>query len=307
MGRIREGFAGVVHPFGGRRYVVSLKPEDVACFVFWSKDFGPFIENLKILDDLGYNACFNYTVTGLPDVFESRVDKRAAIDALKRLSDTCSPQHINWRFDPIILSSICNREFFLRAFESLARELEDYVERCIISFVTEYHKVKRNFTQLQRTSGVRIANCGEGRKIELANELAAIAEHHRIRMFSCCGDYLTGSKIQKAHCIDGALIEELFFPEGFSYEDKPTRTECGCTQSTDIGAYDTCPHGCVYCYANTNKQRASNAFGSHEIGSAFLGNTKMQSDEWIREMETSKVQYSLEHNVLHRLDKDGNT
>jgi hypothetical protein len=30
MGRIEEGFAGVVNPFGGQRYIVSLKPEDVA-------------------------------------------------------------------------------------------------------------------------------------------------------------------------------------------------------------------------------------------------------------------------------------
>ncbi|MEN6334840.1 MAG: DUF1848 family protein, partial [Phycisphaerales bacterium] len=36
MGRVREGFAGVVHPFGGKRYVVSLRPEDVTCLVFWS-------------------------------------------------------------------------------------------------------------------------------------------------------------------------------------------------------------------------------------------------------------------------------
>ncbi len=37
MRRVREGFAGAVNPFGGKRYIVSLKPEDVACFVFWSK------------------------------------------------------------------------------------------------------------------------------------------------------------------------------------------------------------------------------------------------------------------------------
>ena len=66
MGRVREGFAGVVHPFGGRKYIVSLRPEDVACFVFWSKDFSPFIEHLKTLDNLGYTFYFNYTVTGLP-------------------------------------------------------------------------------------------------------------------------------------------------------------------------------------------------------------------------------------------------
>jgi hypothetical protein len=291
MRRIREGFAGIAHPFGGRRYIVSLRPEDVACFVFWSKDFGPFVENLKVLDNLGYKFYFNYTVTGLPEVFESRVDKRAAVEALKRLSDTYSPRRINWRFDPIIFSSICDREFFLRVFETLARELEGYVERCIISFVTEYNKVKRNFTELQRTSGVRIANDSEGRKVELANELAAIAERHGIRMFSCCGDYLTGSKIQKAHCIDGALIEELFFPEGFSYNDKPTRKGCGCAQSTDIGAYDTCPHGCVYCYANANKRRARTAFEAHDRDSAFLGQTKSESDRWLAEIQGHTALY----------------
>ncbi len=54
MGRVKEGFAGVVNPFGGRRYVVSLQPEDVVCFVFWSKIFTPFLENLRIIDGLGY-------------------------------------------------------------------------------------------------------------------------------------------------------------------------------------------------------------------------------------------------------------
>ena len=115
MRRVGQGFAGVVHPFGGHKYIVSLTPEDVVCFVFWSKDFGPFVENLKILDDLGYKFYFNYTVTGLPAVFESHVDKRAATDTLKRLSEMYSPRHINWRFDPIILSSICDRTFFLKA------------------------------------------------------------------------------------------------------------------------------------------------------------------------------------------------
>jgi hypothetical protein len=271
MRRIEEGFACVVHPFGGHKYIVSLRPEDVACFVFWSKDFGPFVENLKILDSLGYKFYFNYTVTGLPNVFESNVDKRGAIETLKRLSDIYSPRHIHWRFDPIILSSICDRTFFLKAFEKLASELEGCVERCIISFVTEYNKVKRNFKELERTTGIRIVECSEDFKIELANDLAVIAERHGIRMFSCCGDYLTGEKIQKAHCIDGRLIEELFSPEGFSYVDKPTRKECGCAQSTDIGSYDTCPHGCIYCYANTNKHKAQNAFKAHDKQSAFLG------------------------------------
>jgi len=73
----------------------------------------------------------------------------------------------------------------------------------------------------------------------------------------------------------------LFFPDGLQYKEKPTRKECGCTESTDIGTYDTCPHGCVYCYANMNKQQARRAFHKHDKESAFLGYSKSESDKWL--------------------------
>ena len=285
MRRLEEGFAGVVNPFGRRKYIVSLRAEDIRCFVFWSKNFAPFLENLKTIDSLGYNFYFNYTVTSLPEVFENDVDKSAAIAALRELSETYSPRHINWRFDPIVISSISGRDFYLETFEQLASELEGLVERCYISFVTGYSKVKRNFEEFERTTGVRIIDCTEEFKIELANELAAIAERRGIRMYSCCGDYLTkDGRILKAHCIDGAVIESLFFPEGLEYRAKPTRRECGCTESSDIGAYDTCPHGCVYCYANMHKLKARKAFDNHEKDSAFLGHSKSRSDVWLAEI-----------------------
>ena len=289
MGRLKDGFAGVVHPFGGQKYIVSLKPEDVVCFVFWSKNFGPFLENLKIIDSLGYKFYFNYTVTGLPGVFESNVEKDAAIEALKQLSRMYSPRHINWRFDPIIISSVCDRDYHIKAFEGLASRFEGVVERCYFSFVIKYGKVVRNFEKLAKQTGVRVIDKRNNFKIELANELVSIAERFGIQMFSCCGDYLVGEKIKKAHCVDGAIIEELFFPEGLSYTNKPTRQECGCTESTDIGTYDTCPHGCVYCYANVNKKKAFEAAGKLEPGSAFLGYSKSQSDKWVAEIKNGKT------------------
>ena len=294
MRRLKEGFAGVVNPFGGRKYIVPLKPEDVSCFVFWSKNFAPFLENLRIIDSLGYKFYFNYTVTALPEVFESNVERRAATEALKQLSKAYSPRHINWRFDPIIISSICGRDFYVKAFEELASEFAGIVERCYFSFVTNYSKVKRNFEELEATTGVRVINCSEDFKIELANELAAIAEQYGIRMFSCCGDYLVNDCIEKAHCIDGNIIESLFYPAGLQSREKPTRNECGCTESSDIGAYDTCPHGCVYCYANMNKRRACKAFDNHDKDSAFLGRGKSKSDAWLDEMKHSRA----EHNTL---------
>jgi len=264
MNRIKEGFAGVVNPFGRQKYIVSLKSEDVDCFVFWSKDFTPFLENLKIIDRLGYKFYFNYTVTGLPDVFESNLNRQSAIDTLKQLSRMYSPRHINWRFDPIIISNTCDREFFIKSFETLVRDFAGLVERCYFSFVTEYGKVIRNFEQLERTTGVKVLNISEKFKIELANELAGIAAGHGIEMYSCCGDYLVNERIKKGHCVDGQVIESLFYPEGLQYKEKPTRKECGCTESSDI-----------------------KVFVNHEKDSAFLGYGKSQSDKWLEEIQAS--------------------
>jgi len=284
---LKAGFAGVVNPFGGQKYIVSLKPEDVTCFVFWSKNFAPFLENLKVIENMGCKFYFNYTVTALPSVFETNLHKQQAIETLKLLSEIYSPQHINWRFDPIIISNITDRDFYIKAFEKLASQFEGLVQRCYFSFVTEYGKVKRNFELLQRTSGITITDCSADFKIELANELAAIASNYGITMYSCCGDYLVGENIEKAHCIDGGIIESLFFPQGLQYVQKATRKECGCTESTDIGAYDTCPHGCIYCYANANKQTAYATAARHDPDSAFLALAKSQSDKYLAEIQNS--------------------
>jgi len=294
MQQLKEGFVGLVNPFGGNKYIVSLRPQDVICLVLWSKDFSPFIENLKLIDELGYKFYFNYTVTALSSVFENNVEKQSAIETLKQLSKTYSPRHINWRFDPIIISSTYDRNFYISAFEELASEFAGYVERCYFSFVTEYNKVRRNFQELERTKGEKITDCSEDFKTELANELAASAARYGIRMFSCCGDYLINDNIKKAHCIDGCIIESLFFPDGLAYKEKPTRSQCGCTESTDIGTYDTCPHGCVYCYANVNKHRAIKAFNNHDKESAFLGHSKSQSDKWLAEIQNSRAERDYE-------------
>ena len=284
MRRITEGFVGVVNPFGGQRYRVSLAADDVACLVFWSKDFTPFVDHLDTLEQRGYRFYFNYTVTALPLVFESHVDRSAALKTLIQLSERYSPAHINWRFDPIILSSISDEAFYLRAFTNMAQTLESIVERCYISFVTRYGKVLRNFQHLERTAGMQIIEPSEPAKIDLTHRLAEIAAQHGITVYSCCGDYLLGEHVRKAHCIDGALIERLFDPEGFAYKQKGTRTECGCAESTDIGTYNTCPHGCVYCYANANKTSAQRAFAEHDAESAFLGFGKSDAEKWLRDL-----------------------
>jgi Domain of unknown function (DUF1848) len=270
MNRLNEGFVEYVNPYSGAKYAVSLLPEHVVCFVFWSKNFEPFMDHLKTIGR-SYNSYFQFTINALPKIFESNVvETSIAVETLKEISRTFSPVHVSWRYDPIVITEFTDADFHLRNFESLASQLEGFVERCYFSFPTFYGKVKRNFTIFEKENGFPILDRDEHFKLALAGRVAEIAHRHGIGMHSCCGDYLTGEKIKKAHCVDGDLIGRLFFNGRYGYKVKPSRPECGCAESIDIGAYDTCPNGCIYCYANLNQQKARAAHAEHDPNSVQL-------------------------------------
>ncbi len=69
-------------------------------------------------------------------------------------------------------------------------------------------------------------------------------------MRSCSSPALEDAGFEKGACIDGEYLSETFGNEALKKKKKGTRPGCGCTDSRDIGAYGTCMHRCIYCYAS---------------------------------------------------------
>ena len=284
MNRVREGRVRYANPFSGQEYEVSLRPEDVHSIVFWSKNPQPLEPHLPQLEAMGYEFIFHFTITGLPRPFEGLVIPwEEAVLSFRRLSDRYGPKRMLWRFDPIILSDITGPDYFKKSFDNLARRLEGATERCYFSFVCLYPKVRRNLQRVSESRG-RFETCpyydpSYPEKLSLVKEMVEIAGSYGITLYTCCdealvlnqnGSGLAVGGVRTAQCVDGELLYKLFPNKPRQTKIVPTRKGCNCVQSRDIGAYDTCPHGCVYCYANLNHELACKRLDAHDPSSDML-------------------------------------
>jgi len=109
----------------------------------------------------------------------------------------------------------------------------------------------------------------EAERLELICLLAEIAAGHGIALYSCCNDDLVGGLVKKASCVDREFLAGLFGLNPGLYRQNPTRSQCGCCESTYIGVYDTCPHACIYCYANAGLKVGKN-YSAHDPASPAL-------------------------------------
>ncbi len=271
MRRIHDGIAEYKNPFNQKLYSVSLEPSQVLALVFWSKDYEPFLKHLPQLED-NYRFYFHFTITGLPKSLEALTPKiTTAIDTFRFLAQRYSPDHVLWRFDPIILANKTSVDYYMRAFAYLTEQLEGFTKRCCFSFVQDnYKKVKRQFDLLASSSDFKLLSAPFEEKKKLLDFMIRIADKKNIRLYSCCQDHHILPPIQKAHCIDKDLLADLYPEINFNIKKAASRKECGCYKSIDIGRYDTCPHGCIYCYANNNLKKAQQYLKNHNIKSFSL-------------------------------------
>jgi len=258
--RLRAGSVLVRQPYSGRYKTVSLKPEDVAAIVFWSKNYAPLLSRLEQVEQTTRNLFFHFTITANREMEPGVPDYKDAIRDYRFLGRRYSAGHIVWRFDPLCITDKISYELHEERFARCAEKLRTDARRCIISFVHPYKKV---LARLEKHGNDRLIELAGEKKKEYALRLAGRAKQYGIRLFACCNDYLLSDAVQKASCIDAHYLSGLY-QTPLDTRLASTREECACTNSIDIGAYDTCPHGCLYCYANSDQVRARAAHRRHE-------------------------------------------
>ena len=270
MHRLRAGYCKMLNPYNRHVIRVSLKRDEVQGIVFWTKNAAPFIKHLAEVKDRRYPFIVHHTINGYPRALEtSVVDAEKSTETAWRIRDDYGPRALVWRYDTILLSSLTPPEFHLDNFKKLASRLEGATDEVVVSFAHMYQKTERNLRAKGQENGFTWSNPTAEEKRSLLGKLLKIAREHRI-MLSLCSqkDYLIEG-VEDAKCVDSRRLEEL---AGTSIRAKlkGNRKECGCHESRDIGDYDTCPHGCVYCYAVQNRELALSRYRQHNPESEFL-------------------------------------
>lgn len=264
--RLDAGFVRVRSPYSARMHTVRLDPEAAAGFVFWTRNALPFLPVLRRLQGGGRPFVMQYTISGYGPPAEALVpaaDRMA--DTLRRIAGEFGPAVPVWRYDPILLSTVTPADAHRRRFAALAKRLAGATDEVVVSFAQFYRKVRRN---LAKAGSVLDAHDPDtGTKQELLADLRAIAAAHGIRLTLCTQPALAGDA---ARCIDGDRLARVA-GRPFAARQKGNRPGCLCAESRDIGAYDTCPHGCVYCYAVADHGRARHAVKRHDPGADHLG------------------------------------
>jgi DNA repair photolyase len=273
MNRIREEVCLVPNPFNAKQISrISLAPEDVDAFVFWSKNPRPMMAHLDELDDRGLVYYFQYTLNDYPSALEPSVPGlQRRLDTFEELSNRLGPERVVWRYDPIIITPVTNYDFHATTFERLARSLRGMTRRSIISMVDLYRKTDRRMAALANDGfAVDRDAANHPEMLEMLSHIARIAQEEEMVPFSCAeeADY-SRLGIRAGSCIDSELIQSLG-GHAASKKDPGQRSNCRCVVSRDIGINDTCLHGCPYCYSTGNNQRAFRRNAQHNPVSPVL-------------------------------------
>lgn len=304
--RLKAGYSAWTNPFNGVKSYVAYA--NTRFIVFWSKNPAPLLPYLDSLKERGINCYIQYTLNDYDaERLEKGVPSVAnRIETFKTLVSKLGKGHVIWRFDPLILTDTIDLDILLNKVEGIAKQLVGYTDKLVFSFadILAYRKVKANLeashinyrewtvpemdefaarlSEMNSQWGFTIATCGE--KIDL--------DKYHIAHNRCVDDDLMiriawndpalmkflGVKIHERESglfgAESVPDDAIVLDEGHyaikkkNNKDKGQRQFCGCIISKDIGEYNTCPHLCEYCYANSSKETAISNWRIHKLNPA---------------------------------------
>ena len=263
--RLKEGFALSRKDMDKKPKKVSLKPEDVRCFVFWTKNPGPMLGRLDELKD--YHFYFHFTLTPYGQDIEGAVlpPKDELVETFIQLSQKIGKDKVIWRYDPILLTDKIDIEYHKQQFSNLAERLQGYTDKCVISFIDT------GYLSAEVKEQLKLKTITNDLMREIGKELQPIAEKHGMTI-ETCGEKinLIEFNISPARCIDDRIIGTLIGEKLSIDKDPSQRKACGCVKSIDIGTDDTCKNGCLYCYATKDHKQARFNYHKHDKASPSL-------------------------------------
>ncbi len=239
--RLEDQYVLVPNPYNSADIrKIKLHPDVTDCIVFWTKNAGPMLERIDEIDRRGFQYCFQYTVTAFDQRVERGLpDRERRLDTFIRTSEKVGKKSIDWRFDPIMIDSRFSISWYEEQFEQLCEQLHPYTERCIISFADSYAHL-RPVLRAMEYDEIREAAAAIGR----------VAARYQLPVYTCAeAADLKEFGIRQGACIDKERLEAIIGCRLDLKKDKNQRAACGCVESVDIGAYNTCGYDCSYCYA----------------------------------------------------------
>jgi hypothetical protein len=246
LAALTAGEVAVANPYNRRTSIVNLRPNAVDGYVFWTRNARPFARALAAVAAQGKPFVVQYTIIGYPRSLDANViDPALAIANAREIAHAYGRRAVVWRYDPILLTPETETAWHRANFAKVADALAGITDEVIISFAQLYAKSARNLAK----AGLiwRVPDLAE--QAALTAELGEAAAQRGMSLSLCTQpDLSAASGLPGARCVDAARLGDIA-GRPVAAAAKGNRPGCLCAESRDIGAYDSCVHGCNYCYA----------------------------------------------------------
>jgi hypothetical protein len=250
LAALATGEVTATNPYNQRPYTVDLRPDAVDGYVFWTRNARPFSHALAAVAAQGKPFVVQYTIIGYPRAIDANViDPRLAIANARAIAERYGPRVVVWRYDPILLTPETGPDWHRANFARLADALAGATDEVVVSFAQLYAKSARNLAK----AGLTWRQPDLDEQAGLVAALRGTASERGISLSLCTQPNLSAaSGAPGARCVDAARLAAIAGrPIAAARRGTPrgNRPGCLCAESRDIGAYDSCVHGCRYCYA----------------------------------------------------------